>query len=40
MIAGIARQIVREKEFEVSLGHQEMYAVVEEFLANLPRRGT
>lgn len=35
MVAGIARQIVREKEFNVSLGHDEMAAVVETFLENL-----
>lgn len=35
MVAGIARQIVREKEFDVSLGHDEMAAVVETFLENL-----
>ncbi|RZI76937.1 MAG: TetR/AcrR family transcriptional regulator [Pseudomonas sp.] len=35
MVAGIARQIVREKEFNVSLGHEEMSAVVETFLENL-----
>ncbi|MBW8785580.1 MAG: TetR/AcrR family transcriptional regulator [Novosphingobium sp.] len=39
MIAGIARQIVREKEFNVSLGHEEMAEVVEQFLASLPKRG-
>lgn len=35
MVAGIARQIVREKEFDVSLGHDEMATVVEMFLENL-----
>lgn len=35
MIAGIARQMVREKEFHVSLGHEEMIAVVDTFLASL-----
>lgn len=35
MVAGIARQIGREKEFNVSLGHDEMTAVVEEFLNSL-----
>ncbi|MEJ5979279.1 TetR/AcrR family transcriptional regulator [Novosphingobium sp. PS1R-30] len=35
MVAGIARQIVREKEFDVSLGHDEMAAVVETFLDSL-----
>jgi len=35
MVAGIARQMVREKEFKVSLGHDEMAAVVETFLENL-----
>ena len=38
MVAGIARQIVREKEFNVSLGHSEMAAVVEDFLASLTRK--
>lgn len=38
MIAGIARQMVREKEFNVSLGHEEMTAVVEAFLEQLPKR--
>lgn len=40
MVAGIARQIGREKEFNVSLGHEEMVAVVEGFLTNLPKRGS
>lgn len=35
MIAGIARQLVREKEYNVSLGHKEMIEVVEEFLERL-----
>ena len=35
MVAGIARQMVREKEFNVSLGHAEMAEVVETFLDNL-----
>jgi AcrR family transcriptional regulator len=39
MIAGIARQIVREKEFDVALGHDEMARLVEDFLASLPKRG-
>jgi hypothetical protein len=39
MIAGIARQIVREKEFDVALGHDEMTKVVEDFLGSLPKRG-
>jgi AcrR family transcriptional regulator len=39
MISGIARQIVREKEFDVALGHSEMFAVVERFIDQLPRRG-
>jgi AcrR family transcriptional regulator len=38
MVAGIARQIGREKAFNVSLGHEEMVAVVEGFLTNLPKR--
>jgi TetR/AcrR family transcriptional regulator len=36
MIAAIARQIWREKAFNVSLGHEEMIAVVEGMLAQLP----
>lgn len=38
MISGIARQLVREKAFNVGLGHQEMLAVVEQFLESLPKR--
>lgn len=36
MIAAIARQMWREKAFNVSLGHAEMIAVVEGMLAQLP----
>ena len=36
MIAAIARQIVREKAFNVSLGHEEMIGVVEDLLSQLP----
>lgn len=35
MIAAIARQIQREKEYNVALGHDDMFAVVEQFLAGL-----
>jgi AcrR family transcriptional regulator len=35
IVAGIARQMVREKEFDVSMGHDELVAVVEEFLDSL-----
>lgn len=38
MIAGIARQMVREKAFGVSLGHDEMTAVVEDLIAGLVKR--
>jgi hypothetical protein len=30
---------VREKEFDVALGHDEMTKVVEDFLGSLPKRG-
>ena len=40
MIAAIARQIWREKDFEVSLGHAEMIAVVEAMLDELPNAGS
>jgi AcrR family transcriptional regulator len=36
MIAAIARQIVREKAYNVSLGHEEMIGVVEDMLSRLP----
>src|SRR5207249_345285 len=36
MIAAIARQIVREKAYNVSLGHEEMIGVVEDLLSRLP----
>jgi AcrR family transcriptional regulator len=39
MIAAIARQIVREKAFDVSLGHEEMIGVVEDMLSRLPNAG-
>lgn len=39
MIAGIARQMVRERAFGVSLGHEEMTAVVEDLLARLAVTG-
>lgn len=35
MIAAIARQIQREKEYNVALGHDDMVAVVEQFLQSL-----
>jgi AcrR family transcriptional regulator len=40
IIASIARQLVREKAFGVTLGHEEATAVVDEFLASVagPRR--
>jgi TetR/AcrR family transcriptional regulator len=37
MITAIARQIWREKIFNVSLGHEEMIAVVEDLLNRLPK---
>lgn len=37
IIAGIARQIVREKEFGVSLGHEDTFLIVDQFLAELSR---
>ena len=36
MIAAIARQIVREQAYNVSLGHQAMIGVVEDLLSRLP----
>jgi AcrR family transcriptional regulator len=38
MIAGIAREIVRERAFGVALGHDEMAAVVQDLLAGLAKR--
>jgi AcrR family transcriptional regulator len=38
MISAIARQLAREKAFNVTLGHREMIAVVEDLLAQLPNR--
>jgi AcrR family transcriptional regulator len=38
MVSSIARQIVREKEFNVSLGHEEMIEVVEKFLDSLAQK--
>lgn len=35
MLSSIARQIVREKEFGVSLGHDEMTAVIEKMLDDI-----
>lgn len=35
MISAIARQIQREKEYKVSLGHDDMFAVVNDFLDGL-----
>lgn len=37
-IAGIARQMVREKEFKASQGHEEMAAVVEALLTKLTHK--
>lgn len=39
-IAGIARQMVRERAFGVSLGHAEMSAVVEDLIAGLAKAKT
>jgi hypothetical protein len=35
IVAAIARQLLREKEFGVSLGHAEMVAMVEEYVDGL-----
>lgn len=37
-ITAIARQIVRDKAYNVSVGHQEMIDAVDAFLASLPQR--
>lgn len=39
IIAGTARQLVRERAFGVSLGHEELTVVVEKLLGNLPNGG-
>jgi TetR/AcrR family transcriptional regulator len=38
LIAAIARHLVRERALDVSLGHDEVMAVVEEFLSSMPSR--
>lgn len=40
MIAGISRQMVRERAFGVSLGHEEMTAAIEDLLAGLANRAS
>ena len=39
IISGIARQLVRERAFGVSFGHEELSAAVEKLLASFPTAG-